>query len=704
MPFSPGRATAIFLALVLSSVGYGWLASPPVVATGVVLGNVPTAEGPVSASIVIGKDASTKGYSTKSVTISQDGTLSVVNFDSIDHTVTSVAVDAAGEPLFDVTTPPGSTVSVPDASKLAAGTYGFYCRFHPNMQGQLIVQGSSGGVQPTPPKFEQPLVVPDVLRGDHVRLKAHKTTRRVLPHGPRTPLWTYGGTWPGPTIRRPAGAHTQVTVANALPKGAGSTTVHLHGDHHKPKHDGQPDRYLIRRGQARTYEFPLTYAGKPEPGSFFFYHDHRMDKTARNNWRGLQGMFIVDDANASALRLPKGRRDVPLLIADRSFTADNRLTNPFRSGPRMVSSGHHQQMAFIGPKAPPNDATTGTRILANGRFAPYLRVSATRYRLRLLNASSFSAYNFALSDGRPFVQIGTGNGFLPRPVVRQTILLGPAQRADVLVDFHRERGQNVILSTVPRTDRANGTGSRTAAIMQFRVRRLAPDRSRIPAKLTAPAGIKAPTRIAKTWTFGLSGNARTGTFWSINGKAFSSRRIDFKVPLGSTQRWRLRNVSQVTHYAHIHAEQWHTVTRDGKRPPPWERGLEDTWRLDPGEAITVAARFTDYTGAFMIHCHMLDHEDHGMMARFVVTDPSRRRAAVQQPAARPGRDHHHAGAEVETVSSTHLVAMTPHPDTQARLTRNFLFRSGSALAVQILLGVALLGILRRARRPGWSAP
>ncbi len=543
--------------------------------------------------------------------------------------------------------------------------------------------------------------MPEVVRSDHVRLTMRRTKERMLPRGRRTPLWTYGGSWPGPTIRRPAGHDTKVTFVNALPKGAGSATVHLHGDHHKAKDDGQPDRFLIRRGQARTYDFPLTYAGRPEPSSFFFYHDHRMDKTSPNNWRGLQGMFIVDDERNQNLRLPQGRHDVPLLIADRSFTSTNRLTDPFKHGPRMVMSPEGG-MTFKGPKAPPNDATVGTRILANGRFAPYLRVSATRYRLRLLNASNFSAYNFALSDGRPFVQVGTGNGLLPRPVVRQNILLGPAQRADVIVDFHRESGQNIVLSTIPRTDGAKtGTGSRTAAIMQFRVKRQAADRSRLPAKLNAPQAITAPKRIAKTWTFGLKGDAKSGTFWSINGKAFDSTRVDFKVPLGSTQRWRLRNVSPVTHYVHIHAEQWHTVTRDGRRPPPWERGLEDTWRLDPGESVTVAARFTDYPGAFMIHCHMLDHEDHGMMARFVVTDPRRGRSATVHSV---GHEHdHRAGASGEMSMASH--AGTPlngsdRHQSQPTDVPRFVARSGSALAVELLLGVLVLVLVRvLGRRP-----
>ena len=97
-----------------------------------------------------------------------------------------------------------------------------------------------------------------------------------------------------------------------------------------------------------------------------------------------------------------------------------------------------------------------------------------------------------------------------------------------------------------------------------------------------------------------------------------------KVDKGSTQMWELRNDTTMTHFVHLHEELWRTVQRDGKAPPPWERGLEDTWKLDPGERVRVMARFTDFTGVFMIHCHMLDHEDDGLMAQFAVVDPSNR--------------------------------------------------------------------------------
>jgi spore coat protein A len=119
---------------------------------------------------------------------------------------------------------------------------------------------------------------------------------------------------------------------------------------------------------------------------------------------------------------------------------------------------------------------------------------------------------------------------------------------------------------------------------------------------------------------------------------FDPTRVDHKVRMNSVERWRLRNVSDMTHYVRLHEERWQTISRDGSRPPPWEDGYEDTWRLDSGASVDLYARFTDYPGLFVVHCHMLDHEDHGMMAQFEVlperTDPGARSAAA---AGVPGR-------------------------------------------------------------------
>ena len=132
-----------------------------------------------------------------------------------------------------------------------------------------------------------------------------------MPTGPKTRMWTYGGSFPGPTIKRPAGSVTRVTFINNLPKRAGAMTVHQHGGHQSSADDGQPTRQLIATGSRRTYTYPLTDAGKPAPAGFRFYHDHRMGRTAANNWRGLQGMFLVTDKRERRLGLPHGAYDVP---------------------------------------------------------------------------------------------------------------------------------------------------------------------------------------------------------------------------------------------------------------------------------------------------------------------------------------------------------------------------------------------------------
>jgi hypothetical protein len=175
---------------------------------------------------------------------------------------------------------------------------------------------------------------------------------------------------------------------------------------------------------------------------------------------------------------------------------------------------------------------------------------------------------------------------------------------------------------VARKDAAPGAiGAALAPIMQFRVGSKTADASHVPAKLPAVPPIKAPSTPSAVWVFGLGGSLQggAGLIWTVNGQAYDPNRIDLTVPLGATQTWLLVNLSTITHYIHIHEEQWHTIQVNGARPPPWEQGLVDTWEVDPGGIVEVAATFTDYTGVFMVHCHMLDHEDHGMMAQFAVT-------------------------------------------------------------------------------------
>ena len=223
---------------------------------------------------------------------------------------------------------------------------------------------------------------------------------------------------------------------------SGELSIHLHGGHNRTQFDGQPggltkaqpvsssaaSRAASRPaspattscsspGGSKTYVYDLIEDGHPERASFQWYHDHRLDRTAPHIWKGLAGMWIVDDEFEESLSLPRGERDLPLMICDRSFDRDNQLTDPFTS------------------RRPADDGILGETVLVNGAFMPHHPVDPCRYRLRLLNVSSFRSYNLQLSSGAPMVQIATESGLMPKPIRRREILLGPAERVEVIVDF-----------------------------------------------------------------------------------------------------------------------------------------------------------------------------------------------------------------------------------------------------------------------------
>ena len=466
-----------------------------------------------------------------------------------------------------------------------------------------------------------------MLRDARLTIPIREADVPVLPGRP-TRMWTYGGSFPGPTIRRPAGHRTEVTFRHELPRSAGELSVHLHGGHNRTQFDGQPggltqshprsyycripsgltprqsgNDYLIRPGGERTYVYDLIEDGRPERAAFQWYHDHRLDHTAHNVWRGLAGMWILDDEFDAGLSLPSGDRDLALTIADRDFDRHNQLTDPF-AGLR-----------------PPADGISARTVLVNGAHMPYHRVSARRYRLRILNASQFRSYNLYLSNGAPLVQIATESGLMPRPLRREEILIGPAERVELIVDFAASRGEKVELRSGPRHGARNPQGARpyVGALMQFRVdsRRLE-DRTRVPRKLRPLPGWAKHVPHKPDRTFEITVGGLFKTTWQINGRTFNPARADAHPKLGSVETWELVNRTSVAHVMHMHLTDWRLLSRNGKPPPPWEDCLKETFFLYPHERILVAGRFVDHLGKFLIHCHMLDHEDHGLMTQFQV--------------------------------------------------------------------------------------
>ncbi|MEJ7894660.1 MAG: multicopper oxidase family protein [Solirubrobacteraceae bacterium] len=445
----------------------------------------------------------------------------------------------------------------------------------------------SAAVSPDFPRFTAPLKIPPVLTGQDITLTMSQTEQRLLPTGPLTKMWTYNGSFPGPTIRRPSGVPTNVTIKNDLPESAGSMSTHHHGAQTSEDSDGQPSTFLIAPGASKTYKYPAVDRGAPERASSEWYHDHRDMVTGRNVWMGLLGAWILDDPFEKSLNLPAGEQDIPLMVTDRTFNSENQIPYTFLAG-----------------------GVLGDVILVNGVPQPFHDVDARRYRFRLYNVSNKRDYAFKLSNGQSMTQIGTDSGLLPAPVSRKSIRLGPAERADVVIDFAGRKGENIVL----QNGEAFAPTDREAEVMQFRVSNndVTDTSSPVPASLRPLPKTDTPV-VTRTWDFN-----RTAGKWTINGAGFDPDRVDAKPTLGTTERWVFRNPATPgaqTHMVHVHLNDQKGVSRDGQPPPDYELN-KDTWYVAPGEEVVVDIPFSDYSGKFIMHCHVLEHEDDGMMTQF----------------------------------------------------------------------------------------
>ncbi|WP_128982129.1 multicopper oxidase family protein [Streptomyces roseicoloratus] len=492
---------------------------------------------------------------------------------------------------------------------------------------------------PLPPPYRVPLPLPEVLRPvattggtDRYELVQREATAEILP-GVRTRLWTYGGTFPGPTIESRRGRPVTVTHRNELPV---PTVVHLHGGRTPAESDGYPTDLVLPRGWGatgghgdghpdggtghhgggmrdpravtseltRAYTFPLD-----QRPTLLWYHDHRMDFTAPAIWRGLAGLHVVRDDAEDALGLPAGPRELPLMITDRAFAADGSLDYPSLDPALRTRPGVRE---------PYLAGVLGDVILVNGAPWPVHEVDAARYRLRVLNASNARHYELAFVDEgdgriREFQQVGSDQGLLAGPVTHSTLPLAPAERHDLVFDFSR-----VPVGTVVRLVNRLGSG-RTRDVMAFRVTRRARDDSRVPRVLSTdlPDWRRADAVRVRDFSFraGRMG-ADGGHGWLIGGRAFDPARTDVTVRLGDVELWRL--VADVHHPVHLHLTGFRVLTRGGRDPLPHDAGLKDTVSLRPGESVELLTRWDGYRGRYLFHCHNAEHEDMGMMANLEV--------------------------------------------------------------------------------------
>jgi spore coat protein A len=289
------------------------------------------------------------------------------------------------------------------------------------------------------------------------------------------------------------------------------------------------------------------------------------------------------------------------MICDRAFAADGSFWYPSRD-PELrhvpgVDGGHIE-------------GVLGDVILVNGAPWPVLEVAAARYRLRVLNASNARRYRLALDppSRAGLVQVGGDGGLLSRPVRHRYVDIAAAERFDLVVDFSEYRvGQEVTLVN------QLGSGS-TGYVMRFRVVRNEADDSAIPDRLSTVERLD-PARATLTREWRFTRGARDGhRGWVINGQAFDPDRMDARPRLGEVELWRFG--SDLHHPVHVHLSPFQVVSRGGGPPGPFDRGWKDTVDLRPAEHVDVAVRFTGYAGAYVLHCHNLEHEDMAMMAAF----------------------------------------------------------------------------------------
>lgn len=471
-----------------------------------------------------------------------------------------------------------------------------------------------------PEPFGVRLPVPPVLNPvrrdsdtDYYEITQRERTAEILP-GLSTTIWGYNGIFPGPTIEARSGRQVVVRLRNELPV---PTVTHLHGGVTPSESDGYPidlvlpvdssagdfrnghGSGLISEGE-RDYVYPLQ-----QRAATLWYHDHRMDFTGPQVYRGLAGFLIIRDDEDDALPLPTGDKDIPLMIADRSFGADGSFLYPSRDASLEDEPGVEND--FV-------EGVLGDTILVNGAPWPYLDVATTLYRFRMLNASNARRYEIELDpapqDGSAFIQVGSDGGLLSKPVTHEHLAISPAERFDLVIDF----SQYAVGDTVTLKDRL-GDGP-TEQVMQFRVTRDERDDSSVPDELAEIEQLDPDDAVETRRLRFHRGDVSGRRGWVINDDPFSPNTINANPRLNDVEIWELRGNTH--HPIHVHLVHFQVLSRDGNSPDTRDAGWKDTVNLDAGEEVRVIARFSGYRGKYVFHCHNLEHEDMAMMGNFEV--------------------------------------------------------------------------------------
>ncbi|MFC3960190.1 multicopper oxidase family protein [Halovivax cerinus] len=566
----------------------------------------------------------------------------------------------------------------------------------------MEMEGPTYGEHSSPDldKYVHELPVPEVRDPDGKRfgvdyheVTVEESTHRFHPDLPETTIWGFDGQFPGPVIAakrwepiavefdngdmpdehlfdvdtRIDGTTTENYHDYAGPVPEVRTVTHFHGLKVDPANDGQADMWTSPGGvEGPRFSNDVQWLANRQNRLTSTYHDHARGISRLNNYAGLVGHYRIESWREKWLDLPDDEYDVPLVLADRSFTEDGELFYP---GMFMAN-------------------VAGDTATVNGAAWPRMTVEPRRYRFHVVNASNGRTYDLGLVAGDPddghdedggahtaddghdvpsLYQISAGHGFLEEVVEighdgdMESLVLSPFERAEIVVDFSEYAGETFTVtndaafpyggghgggdhgghSTDTESDDGHDDGGmdmpmdpdhpEITEIMQFHVTETASgrDRSAPVSELSLPSRSGTDPSEAETTrkvTMQMGMDDEELMIHTLNGKRWGDP-IEYKPTLGSTEIWELENTDDHTHPIHLHLVEFDVIDRErhdsdeGPHPPkPNERGGLDIVRVDPGETVRIAVTFDGYAGKFPFHCHILEHEEHDMMRMFEVVE------------------------------------------------------------------------------------
>jgi FtsP/CotA-like multicopper oxidase with cupredoxin domain len=468
----------------------------------------------------------------------------------------------------------------------------------------FISPGFVRGARPAP-SFHLPLPIPGLIdaatHGHEIRLRVAEGRHEFL-KGKRARTYGYSAPILGPVLRLRRGDDVQMVVTNAFDR---ETTVHWHGLLLSGGADGGPQQII---SPGATWAPVLTI---DQPAATGWYHPHPHGDTAWQIYHGLSGMIMIEDTDSLALELPRtyGRDDLPIILQDRAIASNGMLA--YTPSPLATTYG-----------------SRGDTIIVNGAIAPFASVPRGLVRMRLLNAANARNFDLSFDDGRKFHVIASDSGFLAKPVPQTRLTIAAAERYEILVDF--ADGRPATMQTDPDTEiglfgqltehSAEGQGR---PIMRFEPSSMPASVLKLPARLVEP--IEAPVgEAAGRRRFVLdsgmavgAGCGSGGGRMTINDKAYDMDRIDASVKLGTTEVWQVESKG-MAHPFHVHGASFRILSLAGEPPPPHMSGWKDVVLIeDKAELLVAFNRPATSQHPFMFHCHILEHEEAGLMGQYV---------------------------------------------------------------------------------------